>query len=60
MLLSERIIKEYDTYLALLKSVIEYDEEKDGLLWLEEHNEEVSNFTTCHRSILKMLEIKKK
>ncbi len=51
MLLSERIIKEYDTYLALLKSVIEHDEE-NGLLWLEEYNEEFSNFTTYHRSIL--------
>jgi len=45
MLLSERIIKEYDTYLVFLKSVIEYDKE-DGLLWLEELNEELSNITT--------------
>lgn len=60
MLLSERIIKEYDTYLALLKSVIEYDDEENGLLWLEELNEELSNITTYHRSILKIIEIKKK
>ena len=58
MLLSERIIKEYDTYLALFKSVMEYDDEEDRLLWLEEHNEELSNISTCHRSILRIIEIK--
>lgn len=46
MPLSERKIKEYDIYLALLNSMIEYDEEEDGLLWLEELNEELSSITT--------------